>query len=141
MDKLLFALNVIVVTFAASIIAGVVWFGARVFCDRHFSFEHFLEFWVHGPRPAKFDEVAQVFADTVSNYREQRNEFWTTYGQIILSIFIVAVLTVLLLTRTISAESGLPILSGISGFAIAKTVNATPGGRPPPPPAGQEREQ
>jgi hypothetical protein len=121
--------------FGASIIAGVVWFGLRVFYERwgysHPLIEHFMERWMQGPRAPRVEAAAQVVADSVSNYRERRNEYWTTYGQIILSIFIVALLTVLLLTKTINADAGLPILSGISGFAIAKTVNASAGGRGP----------
>jgi hypothetical protein len=40
-----------------------------------------------------------------------------------LSIFIVTILAILLITKTIEADAGLPILSGISGFAIAKSVS------------------
>lgn len=145
MDKLTFWLAVFVMVFAAAIIAGVVWFGLRVFYERwsypHPFFEHLIERWLHGPKPARLDASIQVVADLASNYRERRNEYWTTYGQIVLSIFIVAVLTVLLLTKTISAEAGLPILSGISGFAIAKTVNASTASRGPAPGAAEEAAQ
>ena len=60
-----------------------------------------------------------------SDYRERRNEFWTSFGQIILSIFIVTVLTVMLISKTIEPDAGLPILSGISGFTIAKTISTS----------------
>ncbi len=142
MDRLIFWLSVLVMLFGASIIGGVVWFGLRVFYERlgypHPFVEHLMERWMHAPRPPRVEVAAQVVADSVSDYRERRNEYWTTYGQIILSIFIVALLTVLLLTKTINADAGLPILSGISGFAIAKTVNAGAGGRGPAAGGGEE---
>jgi hypothetical protein len=145
MDKLIFWLSVLVMIFAASIIAGVVWFGLRVFYERwnypHPFIEHVMERWLHGPRPPRADVAAQVMSDSISNYRERRNEYWTTYGQIVLSIFIVALLSVLLLTKTINADAGLPILSGISGFAIAKTVNAGTSGRGPAAGGGEEGTQ
>ncbi|EPY4326553.1 hypothetical protein ACXDJA_000073 [Klebsiella variicola] len=62
----------------------------------------------------------KVMADLFTKHCERRNEFWTIYGQIVIAIFIALILTVLLITKTISAEAGLPILSAISGFAIAK---------------------
>lgn len=65
-------------------------------------------------------------------------ELWTTYGQILVSLFIVTVLTILLLTKTISSEAGLPILSAISGFAIAKGV---PPFRTPPEPKNHDRSK
>ena len=55
------------------------------------------------------------------SYLEKRNDFWEHYGQVALAVLIVVVLAVLLLTKTISAEAGLPILSAVAGFAIAKT--------------------
>jgi hypothetical protein len=61
--------------------------------------------------------------EAFSNFLERRNEFWTTYGQTLIAALIIIILALLLLTKTISAEAGLPILSGISGFAIAKGVS------------------
>lgn len=85
------------------------------------------EFWMrifdhalHGPsRP-----FVRPLVDAYSEQLQRRNEFWTGYGQIIVATLIIIVLTILLLTKTISAEAGLPILSGISGFAIAKSVSS-----------------
>jgi len=62
--------------------------------------------------------VTEIFSELL----ERRNEFWTSYGQLIIATLIIIVLTILLLTKTITAEAGLPILSAISGFAIAKGV-------------------
>lgn len=60
--------------------------------------------------------VSEAFSESL----ERRNEFWTAYGQLVVATLIIIVLTILLLTKTITAEAGLPILSAISGFAIAK---------------------
>ncbi len=51
----------------------------------------------------------------------------SAYGQIILAIFVVMIIAILLITKTISTEAGLPILSAIAGFAIAKGVNPSKG--------------
>jgi hypothetical protein len=91
------------------------------------------DFWMrlfdhafHGPsRP-----MLRPLVDAYSEQLQRRNEFWTSYGQVIIATLIIIVLTILLLTRTISAEAGLPVLSGISGFAIAKSVSS---GRSPSP--------
>jgi hypothetical protein len=43
----------------------------------------------------------------------------------LIAILIAIVLTILLLTKSITAEAGLPILSAVSGFAIAKGMSST----------------
>lgn len=68
------------------------------------------------------------------SYLEKRNDFWEHYGQVALAVLIVVVLAVLLLTKTISAEAGLPILSAVAGFAIAKTNSTSTSNRRPEPP-------
>ena len=45
-----------------------------------------------------------------------------------MAILLLIVVTVLLLTRTIEPDAGLPILSGIAGFAIAKGTSSTQAG-------------
>lgn len=79
----------------------------------------------------------------VTYYLENRIEFWVAYGQIILAILLIVALTILLLTDTITDEAGLPILSAIAGFAIAKgTSTARLGGivprQPPESPQGSQ---
>jgi len=102
-------------------------FGLRVVSEwpiRHGAhLEHLLERLLHMPPSARTREAAQLAMESLTDYRERRNEFWTTYGQVILSVFIVTILAVLLLTKTIDPDAGLPILSGVAGFAIAKTVS------------------
>ena len=69
--------------------------------------------------------ITRSVSESFVEFLERRNEFWTTYGQVVITVLILVVLTILLLTKTISAEAGLPILSGISGFAIAKGVSSS----------------
>ena len=81
--------------------------------DQHFFGRHSYD---------EFIRLLNVTTKTLPEYYEKRNDFWTLYGQITITLMILLVLTILLLTKSISAEAGLPILSGISGFAIAKGV-------------------
>ena len=60
-----------------------------------------------------------------------------TYGQTTVAVLLLIVVTVLLLTKTINPDAGLPILSGIAGFAIAKTTGS-PRGVPSAPPESRE---
>ncbi|MBI5746923.1 MAG: hypothetical protein HZA13_07960 [Nitrospirae bacterium] len=91
-----------------------------------------LHFWEKtGIRP----NIPRYLSDSFAEFLQRRNEFWTTYGQVLISALIIIILSILMLTKTITAEAGLPILSGISGFAIAKGVA---GGRTG---GGPDREQ
>jgi hypothetical protein len=67
--------------------------------------------------------MPQHFVNANAEWLQKRNEFWTTYVQVLIAALIVIVLAILLLTKTISAEAGLPILSAVSGFAIAKSAS------------------
>jgi hypothetical protein len=77
-------------------------------------------FWSGSPttRPMLPRLAVEAQADRL----QRRNEFWTSYGQIVIAALIIIVLTILLITKTITAEAGLPILSAVSGFALAKGV-------------------
>ncbi len=68
----------------------------------------------------EFGRLMNAVVNYLNETLERRNDFWITYGQMSICIFIVGILAILLLTKTITAEAGLPILSAISGFAIAK---------------------
>ena len=59
-----------------------------------------------------------------AEYLQRMNDFWAIYVQVLTAVLLIVLLSILLLTRTISAEAGLPILSAISGFAIAKGSSA-----------------
>jgi hypothetical protein len=60
---------------------------------------------------------------------------WSSYGQFGICIFLVFCVTVMLILRVISAEAGLTILSGISGFAVARSSGFRDGRAATPPPA------
>lgn len=124
-------LSILLVMLGLIVVGGIVWFGfviTRAEKDsknfiHHPTWEDILHHWrKHSPRYS--DEMPRLAHDSYTEYLQRRNEFWTAYGQVLLAILIVIVLAILLITKTISAEAGLPILSGISGFAIAKGVSA-----------------
>jgi hypothetical protein len=100
--------------------------------------EHMLKrivvHWMHGSHSGcrNFRHLMDVYSEQV----QRRNEFWTSYGQIIVAALIIIVLTILLLTCSISAEAGLPVLSGISGFAIAKSISVSRSSSPNDPEQG-----
>ena len=118
------------------VVSGIVWFGyviARGSRKSPESMGHptwggemFYEWAKHNPSSS--DELPRIAYESYAEYLQRRNEFWTAYGQVLLAVLIVIVLTILLITKTITAEAGLPILSGISGFAIAKGVSAAKSG-------------
>jgi hypothetical protein len=68
----------------------------------------------------------------------RRNEIWSLLLQVSLSMIVIVVITVLLLAKVITPDAGLPILSGVGGFAIGKGVQvsrtAAPGRTPEPSP-------
>jgi hypothetical protein len=53
---------------------------------------------------------------------ERRNELWQQFGQIAIAALVAIILAVLLLTKTVDAVAGLPLLSVIGGFSLAKTA-------------------
>ncbi len=114
------------------VIAGIVWFGyilARISrksmtLTGNPALDEIFAEWVKQGSGSS-DDLPRIAYESYAEYLQRRNEFWTAYGQVLLAVLIVVVLTVLLITQTITAEAGLPILSGISGFAIAKGISAT----------------
>ena len=88
-------------------------------------------FWLKKD-PSSYDrkQALQEFSDIYRGYLRERNDFWEKYGQVIVAIVIIVVLAVLLITKTISPEAGLPILSAVGGFAIAKTASVSNQNRP-----------
>lgn len=132
----IFWLCLIVVGIGAALVWVIVWFGRSIFGDSQYDFlglARFLDFWQsQNIRP----NLTRYFVDALSESLQRRNEFWMTYGQIIVSVLIIVILTVLLLAKAISAEAGLPLLSAVSGFAIAKGVNSNRSSSP-----GPDREQ
>ncbi len=132
----IFWLCVLVVGVGIGATWAVVWFGRGIFGASQYDFwglSKFLDFWQQqNIRP----NLPRYFLDALTESLQRRNEFWVTYGQVVVSVLIIIILTVLLLTKTISAEAGLPLLSAVSGFAIAKGVNSNRTATAPP-----ERDQ
>ncbi len=119
------------------IIVGIVWFGCKIIRVSKINFKFIdlqmckLNGYCTKSDICKYDEIPQIVHDSYTEYLQRRNEFWIAYGQVLLAILIVIVLVVLLMTKTISEEAGLPILSGIFGFAIAKGVSTAKSGSMP----------
>jgi hypothetical protein len=116
--------------FGLLIAAGIVYFGLTLFqlrqapdlAGRLSRIEAYLHEIVARGRldPAHTEAVARTVEAISVDYNQRRAEVATTYAQLLVAAAIVVVLAVLLITNVISAEAGLPILSGISGFVIAK---------------------
>lgn len=62
--------------------------------------------------------------NAIDDYLEKRNRFWELFGQVTLSVVVVFAITVLLLTKTIDADAGLPILTAVVAFAIGKGIDS-----------------
>jgi hypothetical protein len=133
-------LCLILAIFGLLVIGGVIWFGFVITRTSnrgvdflgHPMWDEIFHMWAKRG-PGYYDEIPRLAHDSYTEYLQRRNEFWTAYGQVLLAILIVIVLAILLITKTISAEAGLPILSAISGFAIAKGVSAAKSGSTPQP--------
>ena len=138
-----FWLSVLLAFIGLAIIGAVVWFGfdlAKRFRNdweleaTRFHISNILELWrdlVSQKPPHQLMaservllELHAIIAEYGSNYRQNLNVFWLSYGQVVIAMFVVLILAILLLTRTVSAEAGLPILSAMSGYAIAKGVSS-----------------
>jgi len=121
----MFWLVLIVAILGLVIVGAIVFFAWKAFSDdsRGFvNYENYLDFLsTHKIRSNLPVYLNEAYAD----YLQKRNEFWSTYGQVVVAIFIVIILAILMLTKTITAEAGLPILSAVSGFAIAKGVSSS----------------
>ena len=134
--SLRFVLAVLVLVVGLLFLFGLYRFGTTLFHGQSSNlFAELRDFLMHfGPDTRR----SQWWADGLSNwhqqYLEKRNAFWEHYGQVALAVLIVVVLAVLLLSKTISAEAGLPILSAVAGFAIAKTSSTSSSVRRPEPP-------
>ncbi len=130
MDEQIITINIFWVVIFTGVIGLVVIGAIALFAWRAFSdktrgfveYEDYLEFLdKQNIRP----NIPKYLNEAYSDYLQKRNEFWSTYGQVVVAVFIVIILAILMLTKIISAEAGLPILSAVSGFAIAKGVNST----------------
>lgn len=130
-ETYIFWICIIVGIFGLIILVGLILFGTILMknslsrhADNFIHLENYIFHWLEKD-PNRLRDIPQHIANGYTEYLQRRNEFWTSYGQIIIAVLIALVLTILLLTKSISAEAGLPILSGISGFAIAKGVSSS----------------
>lgn len=124
-NEFIITLSIIIISVVSiGVSAGIFFLGRFLFNRSSYSdkFHHLFEYIFS--KSLNQNNAMKQLSNVHSECLERRNEFWTVYGQVILAIFIVFALSILLLTKTISAEAGLPILSGISGFAIAKGVTS-----------------
>jgi hypothetical protein len=120
MESSMFWVIILVSGISLFILACFVYFGFLLHRMRRFSnglLEEMLHHWMHNRPPDP-----SLLSNALDEYLSRRNEFWTLYGQFVLSAFVILCVTILLLTRVISAEAGLPILSGVGGFAIGKGI-------------------
>lgn len=126
----IFWICIIVTIFGSAILAGLIIFGTLLIGKSLWHRNDFRD-WdkiliLRSLKdPSRFKDIPKNLQNAYNEYLQRRNEFWTTYGQITLSVLVALVLTILLLTKTINADAGLPILSAISGFAIAKGVSGS----------------
>ena len=113
------------------VIAGVIWFGKQIYTASLWDALKVKESRIIdsllGNSPNNSANELKALVDSYADHRDKRNEFWSIYGQTIMAIFIVITLAILMITKTISAEAGLPILSAVSGFAIAKGASSNKG--------------
>jgi len=128
-NSLVFWLCIVVSVLGVVVTGGAAWFGYRMFHQKFLLANNELFEMLHFHKHCQdynsreIRMLTQQSAAVYAEYLQRRNEYWMSYGQVLLAILIVVILSILLLTKAISAEAGLPILSGISGFAIAKGVN------------------
>lgn len=122
MESSIFWVIIVVSGICLLILGSFVYFGFLLHRIRRFPdglLEEFLHHWMNNRPPDP-----SLLSSALDEYLSRRNEFWTLYGQFTLSAFVIVCITILLLTRVISAEAGLPILSGVGGFAIGKGISA-----------------
>lgn len=117
-NNLLLSSVILVGSIGLVIIVGFIAFGKLL--QRLPKDSAVVQFLEHIPSGARLD--AWVYCNSLEDYLTRRNEFWTLFGQFVLTAFVIICITILLLTKIISPEAGLPILSGIGGFAIGKGI-------------------
>jgi hypothetical protein len=140
-EKSIYAMSLWVFALGALIVCLVIVFALALLLWRRregdYFERYFRELLMHGPDRREVAYLGSMVGAAYAEHLARRNEFWVTYGQTTVAVLLLIVVTVLLLTKTINPDAGLPILSGIAGFAIAKTTGS-PRGIPSAPPEGRE---
>ncbi len=132
-----FILAVLVLVVGLLFLFGLFRFGTTLFRSQTFNFlAELRESLVQGPPidPRFYRWWTESLSNWYQSFLEKRNDFWEHYGQVALAVLIVVLIAVLLLSKVISAEAGLPILSAVAGFAIAKTSGSYTNNRRSEPP-------
>ncbi len=136
-EKSIYAMSLWVFGLGALIVSLIIVFALALVMWRRregdYFEKYFCEILMHGPDRREVAYLGAMVGAAYAEHLSRRNEFWVTYGQTTVAVLLLIVVTVLLLTRTINPDAGLPILSGIAGFAIAKTTGS-PRGIPTAPP-------
>lgn len=131
--SLRYGLALLVLIVGVVFLYGLYRFGTMLFGEHQFKmFEELRDCLLNfGPEFRRYKMWVEGFSNWHQAYLEKRNDFWEHYGQVALAVLIVVILAVLLLTKTITAEAGLPILSAVAGFAIAKSNSSSTNMRRP----------
>ena len=112
--------------FGIIVIVGMFAFGLRIYDRRLGDWSHrsikSLLYWLEktNQRPT-FDW--RSYWEAWDEVFRLRNKFWELFGQVALSVVVSVIVAVLLLTRTINADAGLPILSAIVAFVVGKGID------------------
>jgi hypothetical protein len=150
-----FWLSILVVVLGLATIGLLVFFGLkRKEPDFSSVIQRYVNFllqmvmeptWKSQPPQDPWPFASSVLPFLVAAHEEEvsrRNEFWSLLVQMGLSMGVIVVITILLLVKAIAPDAGLPILSGVGGFAIGKGVQASRAaspGRAPVEPRAQPR--
>ena len=134
-----FWIVVIIVGFSLVTLAGIFVFGLFIYGSpwRNHSLAHIFEpiamllhsFLHTRPVDRTALEVTKEISNSIETYLDRRNKFWESFGQIALAVVFVLIVAILLLTKTIDADAGLPILTAVVAFVIGKGIDAKGTGR------------
>ena len=135
-------LPIATMAFGVLIVASLFAFGLRVYNHRlddetHFAIDRLLHWFDRTDQKPTFDW--KFFWAAWDDMLRRRNKFWELFGQVALSVVVTVIVAVLLLTKTIEADAGLPILSAVVAFVIGKGIDGQgrgPAGTPTTPPDG-----
>ena len=133
-------LPIATMAFGVLIVASMFVFGLRVYNHRlddgiHFLIEHLIHRFESTNQKPTSDW--KFFFEAWDDLLRRRNKFWELFGQVALSVVVTVIVAVLLLTETIRADAGLPILSAVVAFVIGKGIDGQgrgPTGTPTAPP-------
>jgi hypothetical protein len=75
-----------------------------------------------GIESCKNDTQCKILKEMNTDFLERRNEFWSIFGQYIITLFIITILAVLLIMKKVSPEAALPIMAGLASFAAGKGI-------------------